>query len=270
MRLNILIRRINTPAPSPDLIGLRIDKKPSWYFNLLVLWIGLRWIIYWREIYVSHCTVPPGRASRHVRDVGDEWSRDQGAPYSGSGKFDVVVWKGGLPYDLYIPSGWIHLLFEICRGSDLLTDRIPSPPTTKSANACVPSEKFRLAPPSGRFSIDINSLRSWMIPAGTWLRRDLCSRVLLTRRDWYLAGKLGGPRLARRLPSNPLLSQYKIQNQSPSFYHAVVCVFIPLLNFINQMPIHLAPCAEKFQTTPGIISNIQTGADLSQFTSLFK
>lgn len=40
------------------------------------------------------------------------------------------------------------------------TDRIPSPPTTKSANTCVPSEKYRFAPPSGMFSIETNSLRS--------------------------------------------------------------------------------------------------------------
>lgn len=75
---------------------------------------------------------------------------------------NLMLWSGKavcLTTYIFLQDEFICFL-KYVRGGDLLTDRIPSPPTTKSANACVPSEKFRLAPPSGRFSIDINSLRS--------------------------------------------------------------------------------------------------------------
>jgi hypothetical protein len=53
---------------------------------------------------MSRCTMPPGCASWDIGDVGDEGARDQGAPNCRSCELDVVVWKGGLPYDLYISS----------------------------------------------------------------------------------------------------------------------------------------------------------------------
>lgn len=100
MRLNVLIRRIDTPTPSPNLIGLRVDQKPTRYFNRLVRWIGLRWIIYWRKVHMTRCSMPPGCASWDIRDVGDEWARDQGTPNCCPGEFYIVIWKSGLSYDL--------------------------------------------------------------------------------------------------------------------------------------------------------------------------
>lgn len=68
----MLIRRVDTPAPSPNLIGFGVNKEPGRYLNSLFLWICLRRIIYWRKINMSRCTVPPRSASRHVGDVGDK------------------------------------------------------------------------------------------------------------------------------------------------------------------------------------------------------
>lgn len=88
-----------------------------------------------------------------------------------------------------------------------LTDRIPSPPISRSAFVSVPSSKVRWTPCVPASWIETNFLLNCMIPGGTFDIRAACNLVLLTRLDRYLRGTEDGAGFTRLIsPDSPFLS----------------------------------------------------------------